>query len=94
MYLSEEPRRLLANYVGTYLQEEIAAEGLARSLPAFARFHDLAAHCNATIVNFKGLASDSQVWRTTVHNYFDILKATLLVTELQAWRRYSERKPV
>lgn len=94
VYLSEEPRRVLANYVGTYLQEEIAAEGLARFLSAFARFLDLAAHCNATIVNFTSLASDSQVPRTTVHNYFDILKDTLLVTELPAWRRYSKRKPV
>lgn len=94
VYLSEEPRRVLANYVGTYLQEEVAAEGLARSLPAFARFLDLAAHCNATIVNFTSLASDSQVRRTTVHNYFDILKDTLLVTELPAWRKFSKRKPV
>lgn len=94
VYLSDDPHALLANYVGTYLKEEINAEGLSRNLPAFARFLDLAAHCNATIVNFSSLASDAQVPRTTVHGYFQILKDTLLVRELPAAREVSKRKAV
>ncbi len=93
VYMSEEPRQTLRNYVGTYLQEEIAAEGSVRNLPAFARFLDLAAHCNATIVNFANLASDAQVPRTTVHGYFEILRDTLILFELPALRQVSRRKP-
>lgn len=93
-YLSEEPRSALRSYVGTYLTEEIAAEGLARNLPSFTRFLDLAAHCNATIVNHSNLASDAQVPRTTVHGYFDILRDTLIAHELPAWRRSGKRKTV
>lgn len=94
VYLSEEPRGMLRGYVGTYLTEEIAAEGLSRNLPSFARFLDLAAHCNATIVNHSNLASDAQVPRTTVHGYFDILRDTLIAHELPAWRRSGKRKTV
>lgn len=94
IYLSDEPRRMLRNYIGTYLQEEIAAEGVARDLPAFTRFLDIAANCNATIVNFASLASDAQVPRTTVHDYFDILIDTLLVYELPVWKGSNIRKPV
>lgn len=94
VYLSEEPRIMLRGYVGTYLTEEIAAEGLVRSLPSFVRFLDLAAHCNATIVNFSSLASDAQVPRTTVHGYFDILRDTLIAYELPSWRKSGKRKTV
>ena len=85
---------MLRNYIGTYLQEEIAAEGVARDLPAFTRFLDIAANCNATIVNFASLASDAQVPRTTDHDYFNILVDTLLVYELPVWKGSNIRKPV
>ena len=94
VYLSDEPSLVLKNYIGTYLHEEIAAEGVVRNLPSFVRFLELAAHCNATIVNFENLASDAQVSRTTVYNYFDILKDTLLAFELPAWRKSNVRKPI
>lgn len=94
VYLSNEPRQILEDYVGTYLQQEIAAEAVVRHLPSFFRFLDLAAHCNATIVNFANLASDAQVARTTVLDHFDVLKDTLLGYELQAWRKSSRRKPI
>ncbi len=94
VYLSDEPRRALRNYIGTHLQEAIAAEAITRNLPAFARFLDFAAHRNATIVKFSKLASDAQIPRTTIHGYFDILKDTLLIYELPAWRRSNIRKSV
>ena len=37
-YVSDDPDEGLASYVDRYLTEEIAAEGLARNLPGFARF--------------------------------------------------------
>ena len=94
VYCSDEPSRVLRDYIGNYLRQEIAAEGVVRDLPAFVRFLDLASHCNATIVNYENLASDAQVSRNTVYNYFDILKDTLIAFELQAWRHSPKRKPI
>ncbi len=40
------------------------------------------------------MASDAQVARTTIHEYFAILKDTLVLHELPAWRRTARRKPI
>ncbi len=37
---------------------------------------------NATLVNFTNIASDAQVPRTTVYEYFEILKDTLILHEV------------
>ena len=94
IYFSDEPQADLKAYAGTYLQQEIVAEGAARNVPAFSRFLRIAALCNATIVNFTNVASDAQVPRTTVYEYFEILKDTLIVEELPAWRASRKRKPI
>lgn len=94
IYFSDNPGADLKAYAGTYLQQEIVAEGAARNIPAFSRFLGVAAFCNATIVNFTNVANDSQVARTTVYEYFDILKDTLLLHELPAWRQSKKRKPI
>jgi len=94
IYFSDDPRADLDAYTGLYLQQEVAAEGATRNVPAFSRFLRAAALCNATIVNFTNVANDAQVARTTVHEYFQILQDTLVVHELPAWRRSLERKPI
>ena len=70
------------------------AEGATRNVPAFSRFLRVAALCNATIVNFTNVASDAQVPRTTVYEYFEILRDTLLLHELPAWSAPRARKPL
>jgi predicted AAA+ superfamily ATPase len=94
IYFSEDPGADLKAYAGTYLQQEIVAEGAARNIPAFSRFLGVAAFCNATIVNFTSVANDAQVARTTVYEYFDILNDTLILAELPAWRQSQKRKPI
>jgi predicted AAA+ superfamily ATPase len=94
IYFSDDPRADLEAYTGSYLQQEIVAEGATRNVPAFSRFLKVAALCNATIVNFTKLANDAQVPRTTVYEYFEILKDTLVLHELPAWRRSKKRKPL
>ncbi|HUU37654.1 MAG TPA: AAA family ATPase [Candidatus Desulfaltia sp.] len=93
IYFSDEPQADLQAYAGAYLQQEIVSEGAARNVPAFSRFLKVAAQCNATIVNFTNLANDAQVARTTVYEYFEILKDTLVLHELPAWRKTKKRKP-
>lgn len=94
IYFSDDPGADLDAYSGTYLQQEIVAEGATRNVPAFSRFLRVAALCNATIVNFTGVASDAQVPRTTVYEYFEILKDTLVLHEVPAWRSSVKRKPL
>jgi len=94
VYFSDDPQADLEAYAGAYLQQEIAAEGALRNVPAFSRFLRIAALCNGTRVNFTNVANDAQVPRTTVYEYFEILKDTLVLQELPAWRGSRRRKPI
>ncbi|MBI5149586.1 MAG: ATP-binding protein [Candidatus Omnitrophica bacterium] len=94
IYFSSDPDADLGAYTGNYLQQEIIAEGATRNIPAFSRFLKVAALCNATIVNFTNVANDAQVARTTVYEYFEILKDTLIIRELPPFKRGRQRKPV
>ncbi len=94
VYFSDDPWADAQAYAGVYLQQEIVAEGATRNIPAFSRFLRTAALCNGTIVNFTNIGNDAQVPRTTVYEYFEILKDTLVIHELPAWRRSRKRKPV
>jgi uncharacterized protein len=94
IYFSDDPRADLQAYTGSYLQQEIVAEGVTRNVPAFSRFLRVAALCNGTIVNFTNVANDAQVARTTVYEYFEILKETLVLHELPAWKLSRKRKPL
>ena len=93
-YLSEAPDEDLRSYVDTYLSEEIAAEGQARNLPAFARFLQTAATVNAKIINYTNAANDAQVPRQTVRLWFQILIDTMLGYELSSYTSTVKRKAV
>ena len=94
LYLSEQPEEDLRAYAGTYLKEEIAAEGLSRNIPAFSRFLEVAALASGTMINLSQIASDAQVARTTIHEYFRILEDTLIAYTVPAWKRSLKRKPI
>ena len=94
IYFSEAPEEDLTSYIGLYLKEEIAAEGLVRNIPAFSRFLEVAAWCNARLINYTKIANDAQVARSTVQEYVEILKDTLIAEELPAWKKSRQRKPI
>lgn len=94
IYFSDDPKADLQSYCGLYLQQEIMAEGATRNIPSFSRFLKIAAHNNGGIVNFTNIASDAQVARTTVYEYYEILKDTLILRELPPWRKTVKRKPL
>lgn len=94
IYFSEEPVADLRAYAGEYLKEEIAAEGLTRNIPAFSRFLEVAALSNGQIINYQSISSDAAVPRTTVQEYFSILKDTLVAEELEPWRKTKKRKAI
>jgi predicted AAA+ superfamily ATPase len=87
IYFSEDPALDLKAYAGQYLKEEIAAEGLTRNVPAFSRFLETAALCNGQIINYQAISSDAAVPRTTVQEYFSILKDTLIAEDVESWRK-------
>ena len=93
-YLSDDPDEGLASYVDRYLTEEIAAEGLARNLPGFARFLQTAAVTNAQMLNYSNVAGDAQVPRQTVVQWYAVLRDTLVAFELPAWSRTVRRKAI
>lgn len=93
-YFSETPEQDLETYVGTYLKEEIAAEGLTRNIPAFSRFLEVAALCNGQLINYSKISNDAQVARSTVQEYFQILKDTLVAYEVPGWQQSKKRKPL
>lgn len=94
IYFSDDPEEDLKVYIGTYLKEEVAAEGLTRNVPAFSRFLEVAALCNGQLINYAKISNDAQVARSTVQEYFQILKDTLLAWEVTPWRRSRKRKPI
>ena len=93
-YLSTDPDEELAAYVDRYLTQEIAAEGLARNLPAFARFLQIASTANSRRVNFANIASAAQVPRQTVRLWFDVLVDTLVIQELPPFAATVKRKAI
>ncbi len=94
VYESERPAPLLAAYVGDYLREEIAAEGLVRNLPVFSRFLDAAALSDGDLVNFSNIARDCGVSGPTVKGYFEILEDTLIGTWLSAYTKRPKRRVI
>ena len=91
---SDEPEEDLAGYVSLYLEQEIMQEGATRNLPAFSRFLEVAALSNGEQINYQSIASDAQIPRSTVQEYFKILKDTLLAREIPVWRKGRSRKTV
>lgn len=94
IYDDDDASAQLADYAGVYLREEVAAEGLTRNLPSFSRFLAVAASCNGQIINHSNVASDAAVKRTTVIDYFQVLRDTLLGFDLEPWRGSAKRKAI
>jgi predicted AAA+ superfamily ATPase len=91
---STSPKEDLQAYVGLYLQEEIRAEGLTRSIPNFSRFLETAAAMNGEIVNYTKLGNDAQLSPRTVRDYFQILQDTLVGDLLPPFQHTKTRKAV
>ena len=94
IWFSDEPEEDLSGYVSLYLEQEIMQEGATRNLPAFSRFLEVAALSNGEQINYQSIASDAQIPRSTVQEYFKILKDTLLAREVPVWRKGRSRKTV
>lgn len=98
-YLAEEAGayahpRLIKAYVQDYLKEEILAEALIRSLPAFSAFLSAAALSDGDLINAANIARDCAVSAPTVREYFQILVDTLLGRWLPAYSKRPKRRVI
>jgi predicted AAA+ superfamily ATPase len=84
----------LKAYVGTYLREEIRAEGLTRSIENFSRFLEVAGITSGEQINFAAVADDAGFPPRTVREHYQILEDTLVGYQLPAYQKTSKRKPV
>jgi predicted AAA+ superfamily ATPase len=84
----------LTSYVGTYLKEEIAEEGLSRGIEDFSRFLEVAALTNGKQINYTEVGSDTGVPPRTIREYYQILEDTYLGWTLPAFQKTVKRKPV
>lgn len=89
---AESPKRYLESYVKTYLKEEVEQEGLTRQLAGFARFLETASFSQAALLSVAQIATDAQVHRKVVDDYFAILRDLLLSYELPVFTRRAKRE--
>ena len=90
----EDPLGYLLAYAETYLQEEIRAEALTRSIGSFSRFLEVVARQNGQVTNVSAIARDAAVGRSTVQNYFEILEETLVGHWVHPWKLKRATKQV
>lgn len=87
--LSRDDRQLreqqLHAYTQLYLEEEIRAEALARDIPRFNRFLQLAALESGSAPNKSKIAQQVGMTHTSISTYFEILRDTLIIFELPAF---------
>lgn len=88
------PKEDLFSYIGNYLREEIAAEGLVRSVGSFSRFLPISAMLSGEQINVTEVASDCGVSPHMVREYLQILEDTLIGYQLPSYTATKKRKPV
>jgi uncharacterized protein len=93
-YLSANPRKLHAAYIGSYLKDEILAEARVRNIESFARFMDVAAFSNGEIVNYSNIAADCGVSAPTIKSHFQILEDTLTGRFLPSFQKKPKRRVI
>jgi predicted AAA+ superfamily ATPase len=77
-YLDDDADLLLANYIKSYLEDEIYAEARIRNLSLFSNFLVNAAFSNGETLNYSNIASECGVSGPTVKEYFQILVDTMI----------------
>jgi predicted AAA+ superfamily ATPase len=90
-YSEDDSSRSLSAYIIDYIKEEIAAEGIARNIPAFSRFIDALRFCNGELVNYTAISRDCGVDMKTVKGYFQILSDTLMGSLLFPFKKRPKR---
>ncbi len=89
---AEDAVEMLRAYAHLYIEEEIRAEALARSVGAFSHFLELAASESGTSPNFTKLSQESGVTVPTIREYFNILEDTLVVERIDPYIKNARKR--
>ncbi|MBK8871901.1 MAG: ATP-binding protein [Elusimicrobia bacterium] len=92
VWSSESPAEALKSYIGTYVREEVQAEGLVRNLGNFHRFLEAISFSQASVLNVSNVARECEVERKTVVGFADLLEDLLLSVRLPVFTRRAKRK--
>ncbi len=93
-YLSSNPKKMIAAYIGNYLRDEISTEAKIRNINAFAQFLEAAAFSNGEMVNYTNIATECGVSSATVKEYFQILEDTLIGRFLPSFQKKPKRRVI
>ncbi len=93
-YVSSQYRRSLNAYLQDYLKEEVFAEGLTRSVPAFSRFFEAMGYAHGELINFSNVARECGVSSKTVKEYYQILVDTLLGSMVAPFKKRQSRQVI
>jgi predicted AAA+ superfamily ATPase len=88
---ADDPGDVLSSYANLYLEQEVQAEGMVRSIGSFARFLEAVSFSHAAILNLSNVARETQVSRKTVEGYLEILEDLLLAWRLPVFTRRARR---
>jgi predicted AAA+ superfamily ATPase len=88
---AEDPEDTLRSYVTTYLEQEVKAEGVVRNLGGFGRFVEAVSFSHGAVLNLANVARESQVSRTTVAGYLEVLEDLLLCFTVPVFTRRAKR---
>lgn len=83
IYLGKsQVEEVLSTYADVYLREEIRHEALTKNIGAYARFLDITAAISGSWLNYTKLSSDTEIPKSTLRHYLEILEDTLLLVRL------------
>ncbi len=92
--VASDPAEVLAGYASLYLDQEVRAEGLTRSIGAFTRFLEAISFSHGAQLNISAIARECEVERKVVAGYVGILEDLLLAFRLPVFRKRAKRATV
>jgi predicted AAA+ superfamily ATPase len=94
VFSSDDPKRYLESYVGTYLREEVQQEALVRNLGSFSQFMEVMTLSQGQMVNAQKIGAEVGVDRKTIENYLQILEDLLLAKRIPVFQKKAKRRMV
>ena len=91
---SPSSKETLNGYIDLYIQEEVRAEGLVRSLDEFYSFLEAVSFSHGSVLNVASIARESSVSRNTVESYISILEDLLIAYRIPVFTRRAKRATV
>jgi predicted AAA+ superfamily ATPase len=88
----EDAADTLQAYARLYIEEEIRAEALSRSIGPFARFLELAANESGSAPNLTKLSKESGVSAPTIRQYYNLLEDTLIVERVDPYVKNARKR--